>query len=242
MADNAIVILPVSELQQKYKITGTVTDEATGVTLPGVSVVVQGTTKGTTTGADGKFTHNLPNANAVLVFSFVGYQTETIAISGKSIIDVKLKTDVKNLDEVVVVGYGTHKKIDLTGAVQVIEAKELESRPAPNLTALLQGNANGIIFTPPSNGFSPGAAQTMEIRGSAALNSSTPPLIVIDGVPTDMADFNTINPDDVESITVLKDAAASSIYGARAPYGVLVVTLKKGKKNQLFNCYTNKLS
>ncbi|TWF40368.1 TonB-linked SusC/RagA family outer membrane protein [Chitinophaga polysaccharea] len=202
-----------------------------GEPLVGVSVKVKGKSGGTKTGHDGRFSIDV-NAGDVLVFSYIGYSGTELSITTQSSVEVTLNESKSKLDEIVVVGYGTQKKASLTGAVQVINSKDLENRPAANITALLQGNANGIAFTSPSSGFSPGAAQTIAIRGTASLNSSTPPLVVIDGIPTNMEDFNTLNPDDVESVTVLKDAAASAIYGSRAPYGVLMVTLKKGRRNQ----------
>lgn len=202
-----------------------------GQALGGVSIKVKGKSGGTSTAADGSFSIDV-KAGDVLIFSYVGYSSVELNITTQSSVEVTLKEGDSKLDEIVVVGYGTQKKANLTGAVQVITSKDLENRPATNVTALLQGNANGIAFSSPSSGFAPGAAQTIAIRGTASLNSSTPPLVVIDGIPTNMEDFNTLNPDDVESITVLKDAAASAIYGSRAPYGVLMVTLKKGRRNQ----------
>jgi len=211
-------------------VSGNVKNEK-GEPLQGVSVKIKGKTIGTSTNANGSFSIDAA-VGQVLVFSHVGYVTFELKIASQQDLEITLKQADAKMDEVVVVGYGTQKKADLTGAVQVISGKDLENRPAANATALLQGIANGITFNSPASGFSPGAAQTIAIRGNASLNSSTPPLVVIDGIPTNMEDFNTLNPDDIESITILKDAAASAIYGARAPYGVLMVTLKKGRRNQ----------
>jgi len=213
-------------------IKGKVTDAKTGEPLPGVSVLVKGTTAGSVTNSDGEYSLEFDGSEAILLFSFVGYVSQEIQADGQTEINVQLAADQKQLDEVVVVGYGTQKKENLTGAVQVVNSKDLENRPAANATSLLQGNANGIIFSSPSSGFAPGQQQTIAIRGGSSLNSATPPLVVIDGIPTTMDDFNALNPSDIESISILKDAAASAVYGARAPYGVLIVTLKKGKRNQ----------
>ncbi|MBS0027697.1 SusC/RagA family TonB-linked outer membrane protein [Chitinophaga hostae] len=211
-------------------ITGIVKNEK-GEPLPGVSIKIKGKTTGTSTASDGHFSIGV-EVGQVLSFSYVGYSPLEVTVASQQYLNITLKSAESKVDEVVVVGYGTQKKVNLTGAVQVISGKELENRPATNVTALLQGTANGITFNAPASGFAPGKAQTIAIRGNASLNSSTPPLVVIDGIPTNMEDFNTLNPDDVESVVVLKDAAASAIYGSRAPYGVLMVTLKKGKKNQ----------
>jgi len=213
------------------KTKGKINDEQ-GKPMPGVTITNKTTGKTVVTNADGTFEIEA-NAGDMLEVSYMGYHTTQFKIKpNQNSINLNLAIEAVEQATIVVVGYGTQKKANLTGATEVISAKQLENRPAANITALLQGNSNGIKFSPPSGGFSPGAAQTMQIRGSAALSGTTPPLIVIDGVPTDVADFNTLNPDDVESITVLKDAAASAIYGSRAPYGVLMVTLKKGKRNQ----------
>jgi TonB-linked SusC/RagA family outer membrane protein len=220
----------IANLMQQKVVSGKVTDAA-GASLPGSSVIVKGTTNGVVTDNSGNYSISVPE-NATLQFSFVGMKMQEITVAGKTSINVSLVEDAIGIEEVVAIGYGTQKKANLTGAVEVVSSERLENRPAPNITALLQGNTNGIVFSPPSGGFSPGAAQVMQIRGSGSLSGTTPPLIVIDGIPTDISDFNALNPNDVESISVLKDAAASAIYGARAPYGVLLVTLKKGKRSQ----------
>ncbi len=211
-------------------ITGTVKNEQ-GKPLDRVSVTVKGTGIGTYTDANGAFSVAAKEGQT-LIFSYVGYQSLEVVLDGKQNIEIVLRLSNSDMDEVIVVGYGTQKKSNLTGSVQVISGKDFENRPAANITALLQGNANGVIFNAPASGFAPGRTQTIRIRGNASLNSGTPPLVVIDGIPTNMGDFNTLNPDDVESVSLLKDAAASAIYGSRAPYGVLMVTLKKGKRNQ----------
>src|SRR6218665_1947541 len=190
-------------------IKGKVTDAKTGEPLPGVSVLGKGTTAGSVTNSDGEYSLELDGSEAILLFSFVGYVSQEIQADGQTEINVQLAADQKQLDEVVVVGYGTQKKENLTGAVQVVSSKDLENRPAANATSLLQGNANGIIFSSPSSGFAPGQQQTIAIRGGSSLNSATPPLVVIDGIPTTMDDFNALNPSDIESISILKDAAAS---------------------------------
>ncbi|WP_126246182.1 SusC/RagA family TonB-linked outer membrane protein [Chitinophaga rhizosphaerae] len=220
----------VSENNFTLVVKGVVKSEK-GEGLPGVSIKVKGTRTGTSTAADGSFSI-AADVGQVLVFTYIGYAPVEITVTSRQTLEVTLTQAESKVDEVVVVGYGTQKKVNLTGAVQVVSGKELENRPAANVTALLQGNANGIVFNAPASGFAPGRTQTIAIRGNASLNSSTPPLVVIDGIPTNMEDFNTLNPDDVESVAVMKDAAASAIYGSRAPYGVLIVTLKKGRRNQ----------
>jgi TonB-linked SusC/RagA family outer membrane protein len=216
--------------QQKKGITiiGTVTDDATGITMPGVTVMVKGTTKGTQTGTDGKYKLDLPNANAVLIFSFVGYQTETISASGKSVIDVKLKTDVKNLDEVVIVGYGTQKKVNLTGSVSVANGSVLAKRPVANAATMLEGLLPGVSVVQTSG--QPGQGNvSIQIRGMGTYSGAgVNPLILIDGIP---GSIESLDPNTIESVSVLKDAASASIYGSRGANGVILVTTKSGKNS-----------
>lgn len=220
-------ITPNEGLQQKKIITGTVTDAFTGETLPGVTVMVQGTTKGTTTGTDGKFTLNLPNTNAILIFSFVGYLTEKISASGKSVIDVKLKADVKKLDEVVIVGYGTQKKTSTTASVSTLKVSEIKNAQTANISNILSGRVSGIIAA--QNSGKPGSdGAEIHIRGVATTGNSSP-LVVIDGIP---GDFSKLDPNTIESFTVLKDAAAVAPYGMAGGNGVIIVTTKKGESGK----------
>lgn len=213
-------IIQSAFLQQQKKIIGTVVDAITGEPLPGVTVMVQGTTKGTTTSTEGKFTLDLPNANAVLVFSFIGYETQKISTLGKSVFNVKLKTDVKQLDEVVVVGYGTQSKTKLISSVASLKTKDIVNTPYTNLGTALAGRIAGVIVQ--SSGGEPGSIPSISIRGGAD------PLYVIDGLIRSKSDFIALSKEDISSINVLKDASATAVYGARGANGIVLVTTKQG--------------
>ena len=216
--------------QEKKTVSGKVVD-ANGDPVIGATIKEKGTTNGTITDFDGVFNLNVVDG-AQLEVSYVGFQPQDVkAVYGKNL-SITLKEDTEILDEVVVVGYGTQKKVNLTGSVEVVSAKELENRPVTSASALLQGQVAGMTFSTPTGGNAPGSNMTVQIRGQASLSGATPPLVVIDGIPSDMSDFNALNPNDIESISVLKDAAASAVYGARAPYGVLMVTTKMGKRGE----------
>lgn len=216
--------------QGQKRVTGVVFDQ-NGELVIGANVVEKGTTNGTITDVEGRFSLNVA-PNATLIISYIGYVSSEISVKGQTSVAVTLKEDSETLDEVVVVAYGTQKRSNLTGSVDVVSSKELANRPVTNTSSMLQGKASSITFSTPSGGNTPGKTPTIQIRGQAALNESTPPLVVIDGIPSSMDDFNALNPNDVESISVLKDAAASAVYGARAPYGVLMVTTKMGRRNE----------
>lgn len=194
--------------------------------LIGASAVLKGTTNGTSTNVAGEFVLNNIPENGTLVFSYLGYITQEIAVKNDTVYNIILQDNENILKEVVTVGYGTQKKENLTGVVEVIESKSLEARPATNTSQLLQGNVSGVNFTYNNYGAEPGAPLSLSIRGQGS------PYVVIDGV---VGNLNMINPNDIENISVLKDAAASAIYGARAPYGVVLITTKSGKKNQKIN-------
>lgn len=208
--------------QQQTFVTGTITD-ATGEPVIGASVFVKGTQTGTITDLDGNFRVDAPKG-ATLIISFIGYTTQEIVVTGKAI-KVKLAEDTKLLDEVVVVGYATVKKANLTGAVSAVDSKVLEDRPIVNLGQGLQGVIPNLNVTTSNR---PGVGSTFNIRGTTALGGSSP-LILVDGVEMDP---NLINPADVQSISVLKDASSAAIYGARAAYGVVLITTRGGKKDQ----------
>jgi TonB-linked SusC/RagA family outer membrane protein len=216
------------------RVTGTVTD-AKGETVIGANVVEKGTANGSITGTDGKFTLTVKE-NATLVISFVGYVTQEIAVGNRTTLDVTLQEDTQALEEVVVVGYGTQKKIHLTGAVAQVKGEVLENRAVTNVTQALQGQVANLNIssaaTPLSSkgGGSPGATQSINVRGYTGFGSAAAPLIVIDGIQG--GDINTVNMSDVESVSVLKDAASSAIYGSSAPYGVVLITTKKGQAGQ----------
>lgn len=208
------------------EIKGKVSDEK-GNALPGVNIIVKGTTKGVASDMNGLFTMDVPDPQSVLVFSFVGYKTQEITVGQRTWLEVSLEVDEKILEELVVVGFGTQKKVNLTGAVDVISNKQLQNRPSPTVSQLLQGQSPGLNFSLDDHGFRPGAEMEVNIRGIGSLNGGGP-FVLIDGIPGDM---NRLNPEDIESISVLKDAAASAIYGARAPYGVILITTKSGNKD-----------
>ncbi len=217
-------------------VTGVVKDAESGQTLPGVTVRLKGTNITSGTDVNGKFSVNAPQ-NGVLTFSFIGYNPIEVDIAGKTELTVLLSPASKALTDVVVVGYATQKKATLTGAVAGVTAAQLESRPTTGLTNALEGTMSGVTIV--SNSGQPGRdAGTIRIRGVGTLNNKDP-MIVIDGVISTPTDLNAINSDDVDNISVLKDAASASIYGSRAANGVMIVTTKKGKKGTSQITYSN---
>ena len=216
---------PVVDIAQKVQ--GTVTD-AKGP-LPGVNVKIKGTTIGTTTDVNGKYALNDIDGGATLVFSFVGYNTQEVAINNRETVDVKLVESQRSLSEVVVVGYGTSKRVDLTGSVGSVNSKQLQERPAINLEEELAGKIAGVNVS--TNSGAPGGATKIRIRGYSSINSSTDPLYVVDGVVWTEGGAS-INPNDVESIDVLKDASSTAIYGTRGANGVILITTKRGSKTK----------
>ena len=217
--------------QTTFKVTGKVVDE-NGEEIIGASVLEKGTINGTVTDMDGNFELKVSGKEVILEVSYIGYSKAIVKTKAGTITKVVLKEDTEVLDEVVVVAYGTQKKSNLTGSVDVVSSKEMENRPVTSASSMLQGKASSITFSTPAGGNAPGSAPTLQIRGQAALSETTPPLVVIDGIPSDMGAFNALNPNEIESISILKDAAASAVYGARAPYGVLLVTTKMGGRNE----------
>ncbi len=203
-------------------VSGKVTDAETRAPLGGVSVIVKGTSTGTATDAEGNFKIELKAGESVLAFSSNGYLSRDVAASANMV--VALEVDVRALQSVVVTGYSSQRKKDITGAVAVVDAKQLTATPAASVTQMLQGKASGVIV---GNDNSPGGGTMVRIRGFGTINNNSP-LYVIDGVPT-QGTLNQINPYDIESMQVLKDASAASIYGARAANGVVIITTKKGK-------------
>jgi len=222
-------------LPSTFIIKGTVTSQK-GETLPGVSVKVKGTSIGATTDNDGKYSISAASGNVTLVYSFVGFTIQEVEVNNRNTINVKIAEEQNDLDEVIVVGYGTQKKINLTGAVATVSGATLTERPAPNAANLLQGRITGVQVTQPSG--EPGRDNpNFLIRGRSTYGGSTDPLILIDGVA---GSFNNLSPDDIENVTVLKDASSAAIYGARAANGVILVTTKKGKKGEtVFSYRTN---
>ena len=229
--DGHVIIRPVSAQKQGEgrgeNVQGIVVDEA-GIPVIGASVRVSGTTNGIITGMDGDFRLSGVKRGDILEVSFVGYVTQSIAWNGQAL-NITLKEDVAMLDEVVVVGYGTQKKVNLTGAVATVNQKSLENRPVTKITQALQGTVANLNISS-SNGGAPGATQSVNIRGYSGLGTTSSPLIVIDGIQGGSLDY--LDPDDVESISVLKDAASASIYGSSAPFGAIIITTKRGAKNR----------
>ncbi|WP_228450570.1 SusC/RagA family TonB-linked outer membrane protein [Chryseolinea soli] len=214
---------PDSPVAPEITIKGKVTEE-TGESLPGVNVLVKGTTTGTTTDSDGNFSLVVPDNSTSLIFSFIGYVTQEVSIDNRTEINVTLAVDIVSLSEVVVTGYGSQSKRDITGAVSTIASDRLLSTPSTNLGQAMQGKVAGVNV---GNENSPGGGVMVRIRGFGTVTDNSP-LYVIDGVPT-KGNLNTINQNDIESIQVLKDASSASIYGSRAGNGVVIITTKKGK-------------
>ncbi len=236
--DNQIVLTKSSELQEeKTSVSGTITDSESGEGLPGVTVLEKGTTNGTITDLDGNYALSVAES-ATLQVSYVGYVTEEIPVRGQSTINFMLVPDIISLDDVVVIGYGTIKKSDLTGAVASVSAEELSQSAVSGVDQALQGRTAGVTVT--SNSGSPGSAPLVSIRGMGTVTDPDP-LFVVDGIPMTASDIGSLNPGDIESTEILKDASAAAIYGARAGNGVVLITTKQGKEgksNVSFDAYT----
>lgn len=210
-------------------IRGRVHDEK-GEPLPGVTILLKGTQLGTTSNSDGSFVIDVDGENIVLIFSFVGYLSQEIPVGNQTSLEIKLEVDNKTLEELVVVGYGTQQKKDLTGAVSMIQGDEIAARKTTQISQALQGSVPGVMVTRSNN--APGSTAQIRVRGITTItNAGANPLIILDGVPID--DINHVNPNDVESISVLKDAASASIYGSRAAAGVILVTTKRAKSGKI---------
>ena len=210
------------------KVTGTVVD-ASGEPVIGASVMVKGTSNGAVTDLNGDFTIQQAPADASLVVSYVGYRTQTLAVSGKSNFSITLEEDRQLLDEVVVVGYGVQRKSDVTGALTRVGEKELNAKPVSNAFEALQGKAAGVDITSSER---PGTVGSIMIRGTRSLNASSAPLYVVDGVPLQAGGIETLNPRDIESIDILKDASSTAIYGSRGANGVVLITTKRGQEGK----------
>lgn len=226
-----LLLIPILCFGQS-SVKGTVSEEDSGLPLPGVNVFVKGTNTGTTTDFDGNYQISAKTGD-VLVFSYVGFSTQEISFNGESTLNVQLAEDASALDEVVLIGYGSVKKEDLTGSVDVVSSKEFNKGAIVSTDQLLQGKAAGVRIT--DSGGTPDSAPNIRIRGGSSLNADSSPLIVIDGVPIGSQNpagvsnpLSLVNPSDVESFTILKDASATAIYGSRASNGVIIITTKKG--------------
>ncbi len=211
--------------QAERVISGTVTDSSTGQTLPGVNILVQGTGTGTVTDMDGEYSLAVPQAGASLVFSFVGYETQTVSIGNQQLINVSLMPDQSDLQEVVVIGYGTRKKTSVTSAISQLENTKLDQLPESRLENVLAGRLAGVNVSNSRN--RPGEAPSIRVRGLGSISAGNDPLVVIDGFPG--GNLGQLNMNDVESIEVLKDASSTAIYGSRGASGVILVTTKRGQ-------------
>lgn len=204
------------------QISGNITDE-NGEPLPGANILEKGTTNGTTSDAEGEYNLAVMDENSVLIFSFIGYTSQEVTVGNQTAINIKLEPDFRTLNEVVVVGYGTIKKSDLTGSVSSVKAEQLTAYPAINALQALQGRAAGVNIQ--ANNGAPGASLKVRIRGGTSINASSDPIYVVDG----FVGAALPPPEDIESIEILKDASATAIYGSRGANGVIMVTTKRGK-------------
>lgn len=243
--NNTILIKEKSKIgaivEQNIKIKGTILDQS-GMPLPGANIIEKGKSKGVQSDFDGNFALEVSSKNAVLVATYIGYVTQEVQLKGQTNISITLKEDGAQLEEVVVVGYGTQKKVNLTGAVSTVSAETLENRPITDATSALQGTVSGLNITKSSG--QPGEnSLSVQIRGVSSANGAVDPLVIIDGVTSSLSALSqTINPNDIESVSVLKDAAAASIYGVQASGGVILVTTKTGKEGKAKFDYSGQTS
>jgi TonB-linked SusC/RagA family outer membrane protein len=221
--------LSLAAISQSRNVTGQVTSLDDGTTLPGVNVLVKGTTIGTVTDADGRYSVQVPESATALVFSFIGLATQEVAIAGRTSIDVQMASDAKQLSEVVVVAYGIADKRSFTGSVGEISSDAIQKRPLTNVSNALVGTIAGVQTNAASG--QPGSAPDIRVRGITSINGSSSPLYIVDGVPYDQG-ISNLNSNDIESISVLKDAGSTSLYGSRAANGVVMITTKRGKEGK----------
>lgn len=240
-------LISCSWLWAQRQVTGKVTSSDDGSPLPGVTILEKGTTNGTISDMDGNYSISVPEGEVVLTYSFVGYQTQDLQVGSKAVMDITMQLDLKELSEIVVIGYGEVEKEDLTGAVATVSSKDFNKGVLTSPQDLLVGRVAGVTVT--SNSGAPGAGATIRIRGGSSLSANNEPLIVIDGFPIDNTNVSgisnplaTINPNDIESFTVLKDASATAIYGARASNGVIIITTKTGQSGKPKFNYNGRVS
>ena len=236
-----VTLLTALSASAQIKVTGIITDAKNGEPIPFASVVVKNTTTGTSADADGNYAITAPSANSVLVFSSVGYLTQEVENAGRTVINVMLAADAQSIDETIVVAYGTVKKSSYTGSASVVSEEVMTERPYASFTDALTSNMPGLMSY---GGAQPGSMPNIRVRGFGSMNASLAPLYVIDGIAVDMSDLaelgnhsvspmTSINPSDIESITVLKDAASAALYGSRAANGVILITTKQGKAGKM---------
>lgn len=230
-----LFLLCSAGLAQNSTVSGTVTDAESGETLPGVNITVKGTTTGTATDSEGVYSLSVPSLNDTLIFSFIGYQTQEVPVNGRTTIDVELSLQAISGEELVVVGYGTQQKSDLTGSVGSVDEEAIQQRSPTNVSQALAGKVSGVDVS--LNSGEPGGSPTIRIRGSSSVSNTNDPLYVVDGVMLNVERMqrgshaiNSIPPGSIESIEVLKDASATAIYGARGANGVVLITTKKGSR------------
>ena len=228
---NPGTILESVDFQQT--IQGKVLDE-TGLPLPGVTVQIKGSSKGTITNFDGEFTLRVPDQDAILVFSFLGYKSKEVSVESQSTFEITMVPDSESLNEVVVVGYGTQKSENVVNSVSTAEIGDVVTRPSADIASSLQGTVPGLNIRSSSGG-DPSETPEINIRGFNSINGGSP-LIIVDGIEADIAN---INPNDIESVTVLKDAGAAAIYGARGSFGVVLITTKSGEAGEFNVQYSN---
>ena len=231
------LIMVPSIVMAQTTVTGTITDKANAMPLPGVNVLIKNTSRGTSTDFDGNFSLEVSQGETIVI-SYLGYTTQEIVFNGQSTLDITLEEDAAQLDEVVLIGYGSTTKQDATGAVEKVGDEEFNRGAIVAPQQLIAGKAAGVRVT--TGGGAAGEGGEIRIRGGASLSASNSPLIVIDGLPIDQSGasqgsanaLNAINPADIEDFVVLKDASATAIYGSRASNGVILITTKKGSVNQ----------
>ena len=234
LAGLLLAIVAPFAMAQNITVSGTVTDESTGEPVPYASVQIKGTMVGMTTDELGQFSLQAPG-NGTLVISFLGYKTTEVPINNRAVVNVVLSPDAEALEDAIVVGYGTAKKItSIVGSASTVNSKVMASRPTANAGDALQGQVAGLqIFS--STG-EPMSNVSMRMRGVNSINASSTPLIILDGAPVSASIFNSLNSNDIENITVMKDASSTAIYGSRAANGVIYITTKKGKRGEKTRC------
>lgn len=228
--ENSLIVIAPKMTMQQHVVTGKITDATTNEPLIGVNVVVEGTTIGVTTDIDGNFSIKADDSNAKLTFSYIGYISQTVSLAGQKTVNILLSSDIKSLDEIVVIGYGTVRRSDVTGSVSSVNAEKIKSVPVNDFRQALQGRAAGVDVNYGTR--RPGDGPSVTIRGRRSFKASNDPLYVIDGIPTSNAQLGDINPTDIESMEILKDASATAIYGSRAANGVVLIQTKRGKSGK----------
>ena len=234
LSGNSYAIYPLEARRQKtivqqVTIKGKVTDASSGEGLPGVNVLIKGTNLGTATDRKGNYSLNVPDPADTLIFSYIGYKSQIVPIEGQSTINVKLESQALQGQQLIVVGYGTQKKENVTGAISTISSSDLGKQPVVNVDQALEGKSTGLTIV--QNSGSPGSSAKVLIRGLGTINNSSP-LYVVDGVPLTSNGINSIDPSNIASVQVLKDASSEAIYGSRGANGVILITTKNGRSGQ----------